>query len=328
MTEAEWASEPDPAPLLRFADDRLTDRLRLLFMAGCCRRIWHLLTDHRFRHVVEVAERLADGAATEAELAAASEELPLPGHPLPPPPLLDPPARENWTTGRDRDLHVSGIARIDPEGRRDGGVLNFRDLPVWCQRTYHAVAAIAPRGHFTVADCCEMAAAHHAGDCFAEHHPLHGEIDRLRSDVQREYRQAEDYRWRGVSRLSDEAFAVAGQLERRTAETVQQLTNEIWSAGAAERISRATAERAAQTDLIRCLVGNPFRTVKVDPQWLTSTVIELTRGIDADQAFDLLPVLADALQDAGCDNEDLLAHCRNHPVHTKGCWVVEKLSRR
>jgi hypothetical protein len=62
---------------------------------------------------------------------------------------------------------------------------------------------------------------------------------------------------------------------------------------------------------------------RLDPAWRTSTVVALARGIDEEKAFDRLPILADALQDAGCDNDDLLEHCRGRGVHVRGCWVVD-----
>ena len=77
--------------------------------------------------------------------------------------------------------------------------------------------------------------------------------------------------------------------------------------------------------LLRCIVGNPFRPVSVDPSWLTSTTVELARGIYDDRAFDRLPILADALEDAGCDHPDILAHCRGDGPHARGCWVVDRM---
>jgi hypothetical protein len=59
------------------------------------------------------------------------------------------------------------------------------------------------------------------------------------------------------------------------------------------------------------------------PLWRTSDVLALARGIHRDQAFDRLPILADALQDAGCDDETVLNHCRRPGGHVRGCWVVD-----
>jgi hypothetical protein len=67
----------------------------------------------------------------------------------------------------------------------------------------------------------------------------------------------------------------------------------------------------------------PFRPVTPDPDWLTSSVVALAEGIYAERAFDRLPILADALQDAGCENADILAHCRSDGPHVRGCWVVD-----
>ncbi len=84
--------------------------------------------------------------------------------------------------------------------------------------------------------------------------------------------------------------------------------------------------RSEQAHILRCIFGNPFRPATVDPSWLTSTVVALARGIYDDRAFDRMPILADALQDAGCDNEDILNHCRDEKQpHARGCWVVDLL---
>ena len=63
--------------------------------------------------------------------------------------------------------------------------------------------------------------------------------------------------------------------------------------------------------------------MSVDPSWLTSTVVQLAVGIYDEKAFDRMPILADALQDAGCDNADVLDHCRGPRPHVRGCWVVD-----
>ena len=81
--------------------------------------------------------------------------------------------------------------------------------------------------------------------------------------------------------------------------------------------------RQYQPSLLRDIFGNPFRPVAVDRSWLTSTVVSLAQGIYADRAFDRLPILADALQDAGCENADVLGHCRGPGPHVRGCWVVD-----
>ena len=77
----------------------------------------------------------------------------------------------------------------------------------------------------------------------------------------------------------------------------------VWDAAYSDH-KRATAV------LVRDIFGNPFRPVAADPAWLTSTAVGLAAAIYAERAFDRLPILADALEDAGCDDADVLAHCR------------------
>lgn len=74
---------------------------------------------------------------------------------------------------------------------------------------------------------------------------------------------------------------------------------------------------------IRDIFGNPFRPVTVDSSWLTSTVLPLASGIYEEKAFDRMPILADALQDAGCDNAEVLEHCRGPGPHVRGCHVLD-----
>jgi len=78
-----------------------------------------------------------------------------------------------------------------------------------------------------------------------------------------------------------------------------------------------------QSKLLRDIVGNPFRHAAADPLWLSSTAVSLAQSIYEDRAFDRLPILADALEEAGCDDPELLAHCRGDWPHVRGCWVVD-----
>jgi hypothetical protein len=100
------------------------------------------------------------------------------------------------------------------------------------------------------------------------------------------------------------------------------------TAGAANPDYRNSPERPAQADLIRCLTGNPFRPVAFDPAWRTREVVALAEGIYADRAWDRLPILADALEEAGCADADVLGHCRGGGPHARGCWVVDGLLGR
>jgi hypothetical protein len=82
-------------------------------------------------------------------------------------------------------------------------------------------------------------------------------------------------------------------------------------------------EREAQVPLLRCIFGNPFRPVMFSPAWRTDTAVALARQMYEGRDFGAMPILADALQDAGCDSEDVLGHCRDPGPHVRGCWVAD-----
>src|SRR5262245_7375188 len=87
-------------------------------------------------------------------------------------------------------------------------------------------------------------------------------------------------------------------------------------------------ERGSQCGHFREIIGNPFRPPAVDMDWLAwndGTVRKIAQAIYVERAFDRMPVLADALEDAGCDDADLLRHCREPGEHVRGCWVVDLL---
>jgi hypothetical protein len=82
-------------------------------------------------------------------------------------------------------------------------------------------------------------------------------------------------------------------------------------------------EESAQTSLLRDILGNPFRLQTVYPYWLSHAVIALAQTIHDEPAFNRLPILADALEEAGCTDAEILAHCRGPGPHVRGCWVVD-----
>ncbi|MBP3959644.1 hypothetical protein J8F10_30735 [Gemmata sp. G18] len=76
--------------------------------------------------------------------------------------------------------------------------------------------------------------------------------------------------------------------------------------------------------MCRDIFGNPFRPVAFSPDWRTSTTVTLAAQMYESRDFSAMPILADAIQDAGCDNDDILNHCRDaNQVHVRGCWVVD-----
>jgi hypothetical protein len=87
-------------------------------------------------------------------------------------------------------------------------------------------------------------------------------------------------------------------------------------------------EHQAQCHLLRDIVGNPFRPVTIPASvlvWNDCTIPRIAQGIYDERAFNRLPILADALEDAGCDNADILKHCRQPGEHLRGCWALDLL---
>ena len=87
------------------------------------------------------------------------------------------------------------------------------------------------------------------------------------------------------------------------------------------------AERVVQADLLRDIFGNPFRPIRLDPAWQTQNAVILARTIYEERRFELLPLLADLLEEAGCPTE-VSAHCRGPGPHARGCWVVDAILGR
>ena len=78
--------------------------------------------------------------------------------------------------------------------------------------------------------------------------------------------------------------------------------------------------------LILEVFGPQTDAPRIDPEWRTwnnGDVLNLAKTIYEDDRFDLLPILADALEEAGCDNAEILTHCRGPGPHVRGCWVVD-----
>jgi hypothetical protein len=84
-----------------------------------------------------------------------------------------------------------------------------------------------------------------------------------------------------------------------------------------------TIEAAEQVRLLGCILGPLHRVRAADPAWLTSTVVALARQMYESGDFSGMPILADALQDAGCEDAPILSHCRGPGPHARGCWVVD-----
>jgi hypothetical protein len=200
------------------------DRKLRLFAVACCRRIAPVVRDGRSEAALGVAERFADGLATDVERSAAR--------------------------------------KVAQQAAQVRGVTPRPTAPRWERRAASAVYCATAR------DAMEAA-------------------------------------WNARQFVVEALVWRAGGYVEGDARSVEH------------------GEQGPQAALVREIIGNPFRPVAFDPRWRSSDVLGLAHGIYTDRAFDRLPVLADALMDAGCADEDILAHCRGAGPHVRGCWVVD-----
>jgi hypothetical protein len=113
--------------------------------------------------------------------------------------------------------------------------------------------------------------------------------------------------WQTSSRLAHSALALKpGRPSRRAAQERDQA-------------------RAYLLALVRDVAGNPFRPAKLVRSWRTPDVVGLADGVYEERAFERMPVLGDALEDAGCADAEVLAHCRGPGPHARACWVLDLL---
>jgi hypothetical protein len=87
-------------------------------------------------------------------------------------------------------------------------------------------------------------------------------------------------------------------------------------------------EDVVQARLLRDVLGNPFRPVTIDPAWLRwhdGLLVSMARQMYDSRDFTDMPILADALEEAGCTAQEILSHCRSGGEHVRGCWVVDLL---
>src|SRR5262249_8610729 len=111
--------------------------------------------------------------------------------------------------------------------------------------------------------------------------------------------------WDNALRVCDAMEIAAGLLVREAAGMERDRPDE----------EKRRPEQLAHCNLLRCIFGNPFRPASIESACLTTTVVSLAQAIYEDRAFDRMPVLGDALEEAGCGNREILDHCRSAQEH-------------
>lgn len=133
------------------------------------------------------------------------------------------------------------------------------------------------------------------------------------------------------------AVHLAEQAESRAFGTVRAAARAVATAWATPEHSRSAAALASgdpdreaeiHADLLREIFGNPFRSEPIKLSWLhwnDGCVDRMARTIYHERRFEDMPILGDALEEAGCTSEAMLAHCRRPFPHVLGCWVLDAL---
>lgn len=210
MTEAEWLACDDTQMMVDFLRGKTSDRKFRLLACANCRLLWRWISDKRSQEAVIVAERLADGLASEEERSIA---------------------------------HAASFNAATLDEYED------------------------PEDEIVYLQSMSAAYAHNA--------------------------------------VWDEAFVAA---HANAPSVLPELTG---------------LSVSLPLCLLRDIFGNPFRPVTMLSHWLTASITQLAQAIYDERAFDRLPILADALEEAGCDDKDVLSHCRKPGPHVRGCWVVD-----
>jgi hypothetical protein len=122
-----------------------------------------------------------------------------------------------------------------------------------------------------------------------------------------------------TARDATTAAHVASRFARRA--TTRDEARGVW-------VGARPEDERRQAALLRDLLGNPFRPVRLDTSWKTPEVLALARRVYDERAFDRLPELAAALERAGCSEAAVLDACRRPGPHARGSWLVDALLDR
>ncbi len=336
MTESDWQTCTDPARMLRFLGRRTSDRKLRLFACACVRRVWRLLQDDRSRRTLAVAEDFAAGRLGGKELFQAQAGA--------------------WVAAAESAFILTGVAAcvsafnagIDQD---DNPVWDAVDA--WARPADHAWFSAC---HAELNACqLENAAEHeqsrrqHATttrDAFraaaASDTPRWDRVSALvqaARDAAQVLTDARDRTFRlehadraagqirsaqsagpdgqsGACALAAWAAAEAAGEDADAAAVAAEATR---LAAGRRQAGGGSAEGAAQAGLLREVFGPlPFRDVNVEAARRRASVVALARMAYEERGFGDLPVLADALEEAGCASADLLGHLRGPGPHVLG----------
>jgi hypothetical protein len=324
MNETKWLGGFDGDAMLDYVAERLSPRHWLLISAAHVRRLWDLLPEGPLREALEAAETAEkplsqkDRAAWIAKIQAAV------------------PAAAAAAQAAQREI----VKSADPDSADvEGPVLERPTQTAPAFPLFRAASNHARQSIERIGDAISQA-DEAVSRLFAE--PNEEMLDLVReaattaaetrvranqfaADALRLKQEGDDTADRVTVKTKRLEESKALEFVRRIEEGRQQSGND-WDAE--EKRDKAAKKQLAR--VLREVIGNPFKPPRFEESWRTSTVVDVARGIFNDRAFDRLPILADALLDADCDEEQILRHCRGTELgvkepaqHIRGCWVIE-----
>jgi hypothetical protein len=320
LTEADWRACQDPASLLHFLRDKGMDRKWRLFAVACCRRIDHWITDARSRRAIEVAARYAEGAATEealdeARLAAqaAQEEA----------------KHAEWVAEAEEDfcltpryaaisrsLFAAQAARsaVCRDPRATDAQPGTYEAEYWGPSHEWAVAAVRWDVYAEMRDDDE--APNTEMDDPFDSSLLMTEHGKLSSGPP-------------GARVKEAADSARQSELRAQCEILHDLFGEFLGPPGDEGAWLPCGDAGPGSEWW-CLLPTP-RRVAVRPEWMEwseGAIPKMAREIYAEDGFDHLHLLVDALEKARCNDPTILSHLRGSGPHLRGCWVLELLMGR
>jgi hypothetical protein len=296
MTEQEWLDCADPLAALTFLRDRSSGRKLRLFAVACASLVTRGPCDPRTLQAIEAASDFADGRITAAELAAArASALAVGVEALE---IIDAQGRRLVILDRERFL-IGREAACDIR------------LPHPTVSRWHAQLQCNEQGGWLLQDL------HSLNHVYFNEQPIEQIILGHGMQV-----RISEY-WLSLRRLPVTHYSAwvgwAVTLEDDWACAVNTLTH-------GGDVRRPNGGSCA---LLRCVFGNPFRpAAALGPEvlaWNGGTVARLARAIYQERCFADLPVLADALEDAGCNDQGALSHLRDPGLHARGCHILDPI---
>ena len=328
MTEADWLTGKDPDAMIALVGDRLSDRQWHLLACAVARRVWEAIPDGDLRDAVKWCEQNAGAAHAHrgrAELAAGRD------------------AARDAAPDQARAAQFAIVRTADPDADPDSfihaderkvnaAVPLFQAAARYAGLSVEQAAEAAVHAAGVVALLMEMPPGE---DQLAGVRRLVVEATRIRTAAS--LHAAAALKLKAAGDLAADLDA-GKNVNVRYAASLEKVTKEEESLATKVGDLEDAKQRADRKAVVRFLLdiaGNPFKPYRLPAEWRTDTVVGLATTIDELRAYDRMPVLADALLDADCDEEAVLRHCRgteahapDGAAHTRGCWVIDLISRR